>query len=955
MKRLAPQPGERVDRDQTVTFTFDGNRVTALAGDTIGSALYAEGTRTFSRSFKYHRRRGLMCCAGQCPNCLVAVDGAPGVRACTEPVREGARVEHLNARPSLEFDAMSVTDSIGGPFTPPGFYYKTFIRPRRLWPLYEKVLRHAAGLGRLPKTQPERTWRTEYRRRHADVLVVGGGRAGLAAAIAAAELGADVVLADEGPEPGGRLLWEGGHEDAQALAAQARAAGVEILCSAPALGHFDGLVPVWQGDTLHQVRAQHHIYATGAIEQPLVFSGNDIPGVMLSGGARRLIALYGVKPGERAVVATTSDRGIRAAFALQQAGITVLAVADLRPTPTRLASALEKHRIEALHGWTVAAASGRPGVRSAVLVPAGGPAATRSERREFDCDLVIVSGGDAPATALVTQAGARTAYDERRGYFRITELPATVWAAGQLAGEGDHHLAHASGERAGLEAAHAIGLGDQGTVARLSELRTRLSSPDRSAEAVPPVVQDAGPQRAFACFCEDVSSKDIKRGIDEGYDSIELCKRFTTVTMGPCQGRMCQLPSIRLMAAKTGQGLEQVGTTTARPPWSTVPLAALAGRPFEPAKRSAIHGRHRELGARVQWAGDWRRAYDYGDPEGEALAVHESAGLIDVSTLGKLLVSGPEAGAFLDRLYPNRISTLKPGRVRYGVLTSDAGRIMDDGTLSRLDEQTFYVTTTSSGAGAVEQWFSWWLADWRMDVDLSDVTQALSAVNLAGPRAREILMRLTDLDCSPEAFTYLDAHQGRVADVPCLLMRIGFVGELGYEIHFPAAYGEDLWDAILAAGAQDGIRPFGLEPQRILRLQKQHILVGQDTDSESTPFGAAMPWAVKLDKDEDFIGKWALERVAEHPGETMLVGFTLADGQVPTEGAVVVDQDGEPTGQVTSVRRSRQLGRVIGMAWVPAALANDGATITIADNGARLAGSILTEPFYDPHGEVLRS
>ncbi len=955
MKRLAPQPGERIDRDQTVAFTFDGKRVTALAGDTIGSALYAAGTRTFSRSFKYHRRRGLMCCAGQCPNCLVAVDGAPGVRACTEPVREGARVEHLNARPSLEFDAMSVTDSIGGPFTPPGFYYKTFIRPRRLWPLYERVLRHAAGLGRLPKSQAERTWRTEYRRRHADVLVIGGGRAGLAAAIAAAELGADVVLADEGPEPGGRLLWEGGHDSARELTAQARAAGVEILCSAPALGHFDGLVPIWQADTLHQVRARHHVYATGAIEQPLVFSGNDIPGVMLSGGARRLIALYGLKPGERAVVATTSDRGIRAAFALQQAGVGVLAVADIRPTPTRLASSLEKHGIEALHGFTVAAATGRAGVRGAVLVPTGGSEAARSARREFECDLVIVSGGDAPATALITQAGARTAYDERRGYFRISELPPAVWAAGQLAGEGDHHLAQASGERAGLEVAHALGLGDQRAVARLTELRERLAHLDRSQEAVPPALQDPGPDRAFACLCEDVSAKDIRRSIDEGYDSIELCKRFTTVTMGPCQGRMCQLPSIRLMASQTGQGLAQVGTTTARPPWSTVPLAALAGRPFEPAKRSAIHGRHRALGARVQWAGDWRRAYDYGDPEGEALAVHESAGLIDVSTLGKLLVRGPEAGAFLDRLYPNRISTLKPGRVRYGVLTSDAGRIMDDGTLSRIDEQTFYVTTTSSGAGAVEQWFSWWLADWRMDVHLSDVTQALSAVNLAGPRARDILARLADLDCSPEAFTYLDARQGRVADVPCLLMRIGFVGELGYEIHFPAAYGEDLWDAILAAGAPEGIRPFGLEPQRILRLQKQHILVGQDTDSESTPFGAAMPWAVKLDKDENFIGKWALERVAEHPGETMLVGFTLADGQIPTEGAVVLDERGGAAGQVTSARRSRQLGRVIGMAWVPAGLASDGATITIADNGTRLAGSILTEPFFDPGGEVLRS
>ena len=281
MSRLPAQPGERIDRSTSVGFTFDGKRVEALAGDTIASALYAAGQRTFSRSFKYHRRRGLLCCAGQCPNCLVAVDGAPGVRACTEPVREGMAVEHLNASPSLEHDVMAVTDAVGGPFTPPGFYYKTFIRPRRLWPLYEKVLRHAAGLGKLRASQDEREWRTEYRRRHADVLVVGGGLAGLRAAIAAAEAGADVVLADEGPEPGGRALAEGGHERARELAEQARGAGVELLSSASVLGSFDGLVPIWQASTLHQVRARQLVFATGVVEQPLVFAGNDLPGVML--------------------------------------------------------------------------------------------------------------------------------------------------------------------------------------------------------------------------------------------------------------------------------------------------------------------------------------------------------------------------------------------------------------------------------------------------------------------------------------------------------------------------------------------------------------------------------------------------------------------------------------------------------------------------------------------------
>ena len=958
MSRLPQQPGELVDRAQTITFTFDGKQVSAHPGDTIGSALYAAGRRTFSRSFKYHRRRGLLCCAGHCPNCLVAVDGAPGVRACTEPVRPGARVEHLNAKPGLELDVMQITDKVGGAFTPPGFYYKTFIRPRRLWPAYEWVLRHAAGLGRLPKSQRERTWRTDYRRRHADVLVVGGGHAGLSAAIAAARQGADVVLVDDGPQLGGRLLSEGGYELARSLAERALDAGVEVLTSAPAIGYFDGLVPVWQGSTLHQIRAHHHIFATGAIEQPLLFDGNDLPGVMLSSGVRRLTALYGVAPGTRAVVVTTNDRGVEAAVALRNAGVDVALLADVRGVASELAQAAQAQGIEMLSHWTVIEAHGRRELERVVLAPVaepgrGGPPA---QRRELECDLLVVSGGEAPATSLASQAGARTAFDEASGQFVLGELPAEIWAAGQLGGAGAPTVVEASGELAGLEAAAAIASDSDASAGRRAELRAVIDDrPDEPVAAPPDESPNGSAAHAFVCLCEDVTAKDIHRSVAEGYDSIELSKRFTTVTMGPCQGRMCQHVAIRLMARETGTSLAQVGTTTARPPWSSVPLGALAGRPIEPAKRSSIHARHQQLGARIEWAGDWLRAYDYGDPGAEVMSVHRGAGLIDVSTLGKLLVRGPEAGAFLDRLYPNRVSTLKPGRIRYGVLTSDAGRIMDDGTITRLDDETFYVTTTSSGAGAVEQWFSWWLADWRMDVQLSDITQALAAMNLAGPRARDILTRVSDLDTSAEAFTYLDAHQGRVAGVPCLLLRIGFVGELGYEIHCPAAYGQDLWDALLSAGKPEEIRPFGLEPQRILRLQKQHIIVGQDTDSESTPFGAAMPWAVKLDKDEDFIGKWALAHVAEHPAETALVGFTLANGKVPTEGAAVLDRAGVVAGQVTSARHSAVLGRVIGMAWVPAALANQGDHITIADNGSRLEASVVTEPFYDPQGELLRS
>ncbi len=452
------------------------------------------------------------------------------------------------------------------------------------------------------------------------------------------------------------------------------------------------------------------------------------------------------------------------------------------------------------------------------------------------------------------------------------------------------------------------------------------------------------------CICEDVTTKDVTRAIAEGFDSIELAKRYTTVTMGPCQGKLCQLASIRLYAEEVRAYESDLGATTARPPWSPVEMGLLAGRHFEPARRTALHFRHEEAGAKMQWAGPWKRPYAYSEhPEDEVRAVHESLGVIDVSTLGKILVEGPEAAALLERLYPNRFADLRPGRIRYGVLTSDGGRIMDDGTVGRLSEELYYVTTTSTGADSVTAWFEWWNAVWGYEAEIVNVSGALAALNLAGPRAREALQRLTEDDVSDDALKYLDARELEVAGVPCLALRIGFVGELGYELHCPSPAAEFLWDRLVAEGA----RPFGLEPQRILRLEKGHVIVGQDTDSESNLLSAAMPWLPKMDKD-DFVGKLAVEHFGEREPLERLVGFVMEDGVVPAEGAQIVIE-GYPAGRITSARRSEAVGSVIGLAWLPAERAEDGTRFEVRVDRRLLGGRVKSGAFYDVDGKRMRS
>jgi sarcosine oxidase subunit alpha len=863
--RLPPQPDERLDRARQLTFSFHGRPVSAFAGDTIGSALYASGRRVFSRSFKYHRPRGLLCCSGGCPNCMMTVDGTPNVRVCVEPARDGAMVEPQNVIGSLDHDLLSVVDRLGRPFTPVGFYYRTMIRPRWMWPYYEKFLRNVAGLGRIDK-HGRRTTRFDTEHRLVDVLVIGGGRSGLDAAEEAAAEGERVVVVDENPP-------------------RATPEGFELIAPARAIGIYEGgLVPVDAGSLLLRFRAKRIVVATGAIEQPLLFPGNDLVGVMLPDGVRRLIRDFALKPGERAVVLAGDDRALQVADDLRRADVEIATLVDLR----------ERQPSEII-------AVGRGGRVRSVWLDDG----------RFDCDLVVASGAPQPAYSLLAQAGATIAYDASRGIFVPAALPPNVEVAGRVAGElGSVAVPHAS-------------------------------------------YDGSGGEKCFVCLCEDVAEKDLKRALAEGFDSIELAKRYTTVTMGPCQGRLCHLASIRLYAREQETDEAAIGTTTARPPWAPVKLGLLAGRGHEPAKRTAIHHRHKEAGATMMWTGAWRRPHSYGDPQAEARNVHEAVGVIDVSTLGKLLVLGPDAAAFLERLYPNRYGDLRPGRVRYGVLSTDAGRIIDDGTVTCLADDRFYVTTTSTGAEGVLEWFEWWNAVWRLDVEIVNLTGALAAVNVAGPRARDLLARLTSTDVSNEGFAYLDARQAHVAGVPCLVLRIGFVGELGYELHFASLYGEYLWDTLLEQGAELGARLFGLEAQRILRLEKQHIIVGQDTDSESNALGANMPWIVKLDKD-DFVGKWALEHARERGNREQLVGFEMGDHVVPAEGAQVV-RGGRPVGRVTSARWSAQLNKAIGLAWLPPDLAQEDSAFEIRIDGRLEPAQVRLHPFFDPDGEHLRA
>jgi sarcosine oxidase subunit alpha len=861
---------------------FEGREIAFDDGDTIASALFRDGVRTFSRSLKYHRRRALYCGTGDCPNCLITVDGIPAVHACQAPCADGMEVRRPHGWPSTERDLLHVTDSLHR-LMPVGFYYKTFITPRFAWETAEKVIRRATGLGALPPTTGAE--RSVVRHVRTDVLVVGAGTAGLEAAREAAGRGERVIVCDESPigasiAPGAAL------ERVRTLEGEVRAMPeVTVLDGHTALGVYEGLeVPLAADRELVRVHPQRVVVATGAAEIHPVFPGNDLPGVWLGRGAARMAGVHGVRPGDVAVVVAGTEEGLAHLETIRASGVRIAAVV----VPAALADRVPEGSGEVVVDGVVHEARGGTALTSVVL-------RRGTQGKRFDCDLLVLSLGLAPRDGLARMA--------------LPDEPVEL-----------------VGDAAGHDATPPNGL--DGTL----------------------------------CLCEDVSLHDLQQAWDEGYRNAEILKRYTTTTMGPCQGAMCGRALACFAREQGGASVETTASphaiaarTTARPPARPVTLESLAAGVHELYdKRTSLHELHVGAGARLDRSGGWLRPFTYGDWREEYWAVRERASVMDVGTLGKFTIGGPDAATLVDRLFPCRTDDLEPGRTRYVLSLDEAGYVMDDGLLCAVADGTFYLTSTSGGAGRTDARLRDFAERMSLDVHVLDRTAQWGAINVAGPHARELVARLSDDPIDPAALPYPGFADVTVAGVPCRAVRTGFVGELAFELHHPRSRGPELWEALVREGAAWDLRPHGLDALELLRLEKGHIYLGQDTMPDDTPAKLGMAWAVGIDK-EWFIGKRALERLSELPITRKLVGleFDGVHGEVADARGAPLLVGGEMVGRVTSAERSPALGRAIGLGWVRASGGGFPSVLDVAGHaGAR--ARVVPTPFYDPGGERIR-
>jgi sarcosine oxidase subunit alpha len=968
--------GGRIDRSRTLRFRFDGGTFTGHPGDTLASALLAHGVHLMNRSFKYHRPRGPIAAGAEEPNALVSVGQAarhtPNLRATQVELYDGLEATSQNRWPSLGFD-LGAAAQLAAPLLGAGFYYKTFMGPNllaggRAWArLYEPAIRRMAGLGTAPDAPDPDVYTQRYA--HCEVLVVGAGAAGLAAALAASEHGQRVVLADEQAEFGGGLLAEADAliEGQQAtdwlaatLATLAARPNVTLLPRTTAFGMFtQGYVGLCERLTDHlasprpgrarerlwKLRAGRIVLAAGAIERPLVFADNDRPGIMLAGAARSYLNRWAVKPGSRAVLAGADDAMYAAARDLARAGVEIAAIADLRAEP-----GCETFGHTPRTATAIVGSIGRLRVAAADLRTAGGSV------ERIACDVVLMAGGWTPSLHLHSQARGKLVFDAARAIYLPGEAADGILSAGACRG--------LAGLAACLEDGYAAGDGRRITVTVAGEAVPRGGHTG--------LVPGSPTRHAFVDFQNDVQAADITQAVAEGFRSIEHVKRYTTSGMATDQGKTSNINALAIAAGALGRELPQVGLTSFRMPYTPVSFGSFAGLArgdlFDPVRHTPMHGWAQAHGAVFEDVGQWKRAHHFarpGETEAEAVArecraVRSAAGIFDGSTLGKIEVVGPDAATFLERIYTNAWAKLAPGRCRYGVMLNEAGFVIDDGVIGRLAPDRFHVTTTTGGAASVLHHMEDYLQTEFTDLGcrLTSVTEHWAVIAVQGPRARDIIAPLVEgVDFA--AFPHMSVAGCRVAGIPARLFRVSFTGEMGFEINVPAGHGQAVWEAVWASGQPHGLTAYGTEAMHVLRAEKGYIVVGQDSDGTLTPDDLGLAWTIGKAKP-DFVGKRSLTRPDMLAADRMqLVGLLTENPAVPLEEGMQIVAAAMPAvgaasiGHVTSAYASAALGRNIALGLLAGGRGRMGERVHIAMPGGSVAALVCSPVFHDPEGVLL--
>ncbi|HET8904593.1 MAG TPA: sarcosine oxidase subunit alpha [Saccharospirillum sp.] len=993
--------GGRIDRAQPVSFQFNGQTYRGYRGDTLASALLANGVDVVGRSFKYARPRGIVAAGAEEPNAILQLGATeatqvPNVRATQQELFDGLVSQPTSGWPSLEFDLMATFSKAFGRMLPPGFYYKTFMFPQAAWEFYEKYIRKAAGLGRSPKVADADTY--DHLNQHADVLIVGAGPSGLAAVLSAARAGARVILADEQAEMGGSLLGSRSELDGRPAADWVSAtleelAGYEhvlLLPRSTVNGYHDhNFLTIHERRTdhlsdqapantsrqrLHRVRAKWVLLATGAHERPLVYGNNDLPGCMLASAVSTYINQYAVVPGRRLVLMTTNDQAYRTAFDWQDAGRDVVAIVDTRPSVSGAYQDEARRRgIPLLNGQGVIEAQGSKRVKGAIVAPLSeqGDRVTGNSQT-LSCDTIATSGGWSPAVHLSCHTGSRPVWNDDIIGFVPGETVQKQLVAGAVAGTFNLNDCLAQGALRGAEAATKAGFAAE--AAAVPQANDLPESKAMALFSVPHEKRTSRAPKQFVDFQTDVTAAGIELATREGFESIEHVKRYTAMGFGTDQGKLGNINGMAIAAKSMNKTIPETGTTIFRPNYTPVTFGAIAGRHcrdlFDPKRYSAMHEWHVKHGAKFEDVGQWKRPWYFPKPgetmqqalDRECVATRESIGILDASTLGKIDIQGKDAREFLGRIYTNAWAKLPVGKCRYGLMCKEDGMVFDDGVTSCLGENHFLMTTTTGGAAGVLEWLELYhQTEWpELEVYFNTVTDHWATMTIGGPNARKLLAELTDdIDLDKDSFKFMDFRQGTVAGVPARVFRISFTGELSYEINVQANYGLHVWEKLFEHGEKYNLTPYGTETMHILRAEKGFIIAGQDTDGSVHPYDLGMGWAVKEDKPFSFVGKRGMKREdCVREDRKQLVGLKTKDPKaVLPEGAQAVDDPNQPIpmkmlGHVTSSYYSANLGRSVAMGVIKNGHKRTGDTVyyPLVD-GRVIEAEICSTIFLDPKGE----